>query len=124
MKKTKEYKLSDKHYAIAKIQDDEVLIYIEEWKRVFFGLIQWPCRVGLPKAIKLHFETLNNNGIPIIRSKVRINRFYIGAYWEDRNAATFNLKSEIDILYASFLESLKSQENKQKQIDNFINSID
>lgn len=97
-----------------------MLIYIEERRRCFFGLIQLSDQIYLLKAFKLR----DNDSFPKHRDEVVIGGMYVGCQWEYRNMDTFNLKSEIDILYASFLDSLKRAENKQKQIDNFINSID
>lgn len=121
MKKVKEYKLSDKHYAIAKINDDEILIYIEEWKPVLWGLINMPFEVSSPKAFKI---ILNNVTVPKEKGEVIRDGIYVGCQWEYRNISTFNLKYEIDILYASFLKSIKEADLKRECIDNFINSID
>lgn len=121
MKKTRHIKITDQYSADIEFNDDKVLIWLNEHGKWFFNLIKYRKRVGNVSAYKL---VLNENQMRgSFREHVTINGFMLGVYFEPKLIDMLDLKSEIDALYHSHLKWLKIEQNKQKQIDNFINSI-
>lgn len=122
MKKTRHIKITNQYSADIEFNDDKVLIWLNEHGKWFFNLIKYRKPVGNVSAYKLVLD--KNHIFSSYREHVTINGFMLGVEYEPMLIDKLDLKSEIDELYHSHLNWLKGEQNRQKQIDNFINSID
>lgn len=125
MKKQIKKPITYQYLALIEFDDYKVLITLVEKHKWMFGLFNYHKAVGDLLAFTLIFDQ------PIEKTPNWVTeneRVYFGgvattAFYAPIYAPSFDLNKEVDQLYTSYLEFLREAENKQKQIDNFINSI-
>lgn len=111
--KTYKYFLPNNHIGIADIEHDDVTLYVQTNKRIFFGLVPWFNRVLDFEEFKLS----NHDEDKEVKRTRRVGMYsltcpYIRKY---RNIDTFDIKVELKRMY----ETVAEKKRWKNKLNNF-----
>lgn len=113
--KTCKHTLPDNLTGVAEIDGDDVILYIENNRRIFFGLISWEDRVTTPEVFTLSTKD-EDRGVQIEHIlHGRIGRHQL----RYRNIETFDIKAELQRMYETYAAKKKRREDWEKKLNNF-----
>lgn len=119
MNVTKTYTINAEYLAVVEIDDNDLILYIEKVKKIFFGLIDWNERVTSFRVFTLGDKD-EDRGIDI----QRMIHGYLGHYGlNKRNVDTFDIQVEIAKLYHSYLSGQEAKKEKDKKLNALINRL-
>lgn len=114
--KTCKFKLPNNHIGVAEVDGNDVVLYIENNRRVFFNLIPWEDRVT-----RFEVFTLSTKDYEIGVEEQRFIHGYLSRYpVRYRNIDTFNIKAELERMYETYATENKRRDAWEKRLNNFI----
>lgn len=119
MKATKTYPITPEYLAVVEVEDNNVILYIEKVKKIFFGLVDWNERVTSFKVFTMGDHD-DDRGIEI----QRMIHGYLGRYGLNiRNIDTFDIEVEISKMYHQYLVRKEAEKNRDEKLNAFVNSL-
>lgn len=114
--KTCKHPLPDNHTGVAEIDGDDVILYIENNRRVFFGLIPIEERVSPFEVFKLSDRDCDRTSL----LEERYIHGWISRYpYRYRNIETFDIRAELDRMYNEYAAKKKRRDEWNKKLNNF-----
>lgn len=119
MKVTKTYQITSEYQAVVEVENNDLILYIEKLKKVFFGLIEWNERVTSFKVFTMGDHD-DDRGIEI----QRMIHGYLGRYGLNiRNIDTFDIEVEICKIYHEYLVRKEAEKKRYEKLNAFVNNL-
>lgn len=114
---TRKYPINDQYNAVVEVDDEQLILHIENVRKIFFGLIDWSNQYGHTKWFLLDNRPDGSKIYHCYQFRIRACDI------EHRNIETFDLESEIAKLYHSVMAIEAENKAKQKFKDYNMNRI-